>query len=128
MLTERDLSRLYGVRSELKDVFNLAKDRVQLQMPHCDIIVTEGLRSAERQKKLVEAGASKTMKSNHLTGRAFDFAVVLNGDVNWSWPLYMKAGEIIEGAAEDLGVKIVWGGRWKTFRDGPHVELAKDWP
>jgi peptidoglycan L-alanyl-D-glutamate endopeptidase CwlK len=28
-------------------------------------------------------------------------------------------------AAAELGVAIVWGGDWKSFKDGPHFELDK---
>jgi peptidoglycan L-alanyl-D-glutamate endopeptidase CwlK len=28
-------------------------------------------------------------------------------------------------AATDLNVPIVWGGDWKSFRDGPHFELNR---
>jgi len=28
-------------------------------------------------------------------------------------------------AAADLGVQIIWGGDWLTFRDGPHFELPR---
>jgi peptidoglycan L-alanyl-D-glutamate endopeptidase CwlK len=27
-------------------------------------------------------------------------------------------------AANELGVKVVWGGDWKSFKDGPQWELA----
>ena len=64
----------------------------------------------------------------HQKGRAFDFGLVVGKTARWDWPLFMQAGKIVKGAAEDLGIRIVWGGDWTKFRDGPHVELAKDWP
>ena len=26
-------------------------------------------------------------------------------------------------AAKELGVNIVWGGDWKSFKDGPHFQI-----
>lgn len=126
MLTERDHARLFGVRAELRDVAALAKDRIELQMPGVTFFITEGLRSTERQAELVKAGASRTMKSQHIVGRAFDFALMVGKEVRWDTPLYKQAAEIIKGAAEDIGVRIVSGGDWKTFKDYPHIELARD--
>jgi peptidoglycan L-alanyl-D-glutamate endopeptidase CwlK len=28
-------------------------------------------------------------------------------------------------AAQELKVPIVWGGDWRTFKDGPHIELDR---
>jgi peptidoglycan L-alanyl-D-glutamate endopeptidase CwlK len=128
MLTERDHKRLQGVRAELRDVAQLASARIPAEMPGVTFFITEGLRTEERQRELLIAGASRTMKSNHITGRAFDFALSVRGEVRWDWPLFKKAGQIIKACAEDIGVRIVWGGDWKTLTDGPHIELAKDFP
>jgi peptidoglycan L-alanyl-D-glutamate endopeptidase CwlK len=35
----------------------------------------------------------------------------------------------MKDAAKQEGVNIVWGGDWRTFKDGPHFELTrKDYP
>jgi peptidoglycan L-alanyl-D-glutamate endopeptidase CwlK len=127
MLSERDTLRLNGVRAELRDVAELAARRIKEEMG-VTMIITEGLRLEKRQAELVKVGASNTMTSNHLTGRAFDFGLIVGKQARWDWPLFMQAGKIVKGAAKDLGVRIVWGWDWVKFRDGPHVELAKDWP
>jgi peptidoglycan L-alanyl-D-glutamate endopeptidase CwlK len=88
-------------------------------------IVTEGLRTKARQAQLVKAGASKTMNSRHITGHAIDVAAVVNGEVRWDWPLYSAIAKTVKAAAKDLGVPIIWGGDWKSFRDGPHFELDR---
>lgn len=89
------------------------------------IIVTEGVRTHTRQAELYKAAATMTMNSRHLTGHAVDLAVTVHGDVRWDWPLYMRLGALMKSNALRLGVKMVWGGDWKTFKDGPHFEL--DW-
>lgn len=88
-------------------------------------IVTEGLRTAQRQRELKAAGASKTLNSRHLTGHAIDVACLLDGKVRWDWPLYDKLSKAVKKAARELKVPIVWGGDWPKFRDGPHYELCR---
>lgn len=127
-LSQRDLDRLKGVRSELRDLATVVSNVIPVAMPGVKFFITEGLRTVERQKQLVASGASKTMKSNHITGRAFDFGLLVGKEARWDWPLFMQAGKIIKAEAAKLGIRIVWGGDWPKFRDGPHVELAKDWP
>ena len=88
-------------------------------------IVTEGLRTLARQKQLKAAGASCTLNSRHITGHAIDVAALVNGKVRWDWPLYHAVSLEMKQAAADLGVPIVWGGDWRSFKDGPHFELDR---
>lgn len=120
-MDERSLKRLEGVHPKLvRLIRSFAKQSPQ------QFIVTEGLRTPERQRQLVEAGASRTMNSKHLTGRAVDLAVVLDGEVRWDWPLYRQLADNLKAHASKTGVRIVAGADWTTFRDGPHFELHKD--
>lgn len=89
-----------------------------------DIEVSEVKRSVKRQIELVNAGASQTMRSRHLTGHAADIYCTVGGKVRWDWPLYSKAAAHIKATAKTLGIAIVWGGDWK-MRDGPHFELDR---
>lgn len=86
-------------------------------------VVTEGLRTYERQKQLFAAGATTTLKSRHLTGHAFDVAALVDGEVRWDWPLYKRIADAIKSQAKQLDIGIQWGGDWKTFKDGPHFQL-----
>lgn len=88
--------------------------------------VTEGLRTYERQKNLVKAGASKTLNSRHLTGHAVDIVCIVNGEARWDWPLYERVAQHILMIADNLTIPVVWGGNWPTFRDGPHYELDRN--
>jgi len=90
-----------------------------------DFMITEGLRTAERQAALVKAGASRTTRSRHLTGHAVDVAALVEGQVRWDWPLYGRIAEAFKAAALDLKTPLIWGGDWKTLRDGPHFELDR---
>ena len=117
-LSQKSLKKLEGVHPDLVRVVIKA-----ITLTNLDFCVTEGLRSVERQKQLVAAGASKTMRSRHLTGHAVDLAAMVNGEIRWDWPLYAKLAEFMKDAAKSENAKIEWGGDWTTFKDGPHFQL-----
>lgn len=132
-LNARSRDRLKGVHPDLVDVV----ERAAAIGPA--FIVTEGLRTTERQKQLLLAGASRTMNSRHITGHAVDLAALVDGKVRWDWPLYCKLAEAMRAASVERGIPIRWGGTWKllseisgpvtmdilsrSFPDGPHFEL-----
>lgn len=118
--SQRSLDNLDGVHPDLQAVAHKA-----LELASIDFVVIEGLRSVSRQKKLFESGASRTMNSRHLTGHAIDIAAWVDGTVRWDWPLYDVLAVYFKKAANDLGVKIIWGGDWQSFKDGPHYELCR---
>ena len=113
--------RLNGVHDDLVRVANRAAELAPF-----DIQVLEGLRTVERQKQLVANGASKTMRSRHLTGHAVDLAPVVDGEISWHWPHYHLLAPAVKDAAHELGVAIEWGGDWVSFKDGPHWQLPWD--
>jgi len=117
-LGKRSRERLIGVHPDLVIVFATAIQRTKV-----DFTVLEGMRTLERQKALVKSGASKTLKSRHLTGHAVDVAPLIDGEVRWDWPLYHDLAKVIKQAAKDCGIPIEWGGSWATFKDGPHWQL-----
>jgi peptidoglycan L-alanyl-D-glutamate endopeptidase CwlK len=122
MMTPRDKARLSGVHPDLVAVVEAARQQVPF-------IVVEGMRTRERQAQLVKSAASRTMDSRHLTGHAVDLAPMIGGTVSWDWPLYHRLAKIVKVAAAQENVPIVWGGDWRTFKDGPHWELPwKQYP
>lgn len=124
MLTARDLKRLEGVHKDLVRVVKLASKKTSTPF-----MVIEGLRTKTRQAQLVRAGASRTMRSRHLTGHAVDLAALVEGKVRWDWPLYSSIAFAMKAAAAELGVALEWGGDWKSFKDGPHFQLSwKEYP
>lgn len=124
------LAKLDGVHRDLVAVIAAASAA-------CDtpFTVIEGLRTVARQKELVARGASKTMRSRHLTGHAVDL-----------WPLDPVTGKAlpagtpaaearlwadlriiaaaVKSEAKARGIAVEWGGDWATFRDGPHFQLT----
>ncbi len=125
-LLDRDRLRLAGVHPDLVRMV----ERARLAVP---FIVVEGLRTRERQARLVAIGASRTLNGRHLTGHAVDLAYWLddgdgvpeNGEARWDWPLARHLASAMKAAAAEEGVALVWGGDWASFPDGPHFELAR---
>lgn len=119
-LSSRSLARLDGVHPDLVRVVKRA-----IELTPVDFGITEGLRTKERQRQLVQAGASRTMNSRHLTGHAVDVVAYIGSEVRWDWGLYPRIAKAFRQAAAELNVPIVWGGDWVKLRDGPHFELDR---
>ena len=131
-LSARSRSRLVGVHPELVRVVELA-----IRLTTVDFVVTAGNRTKEEQAALYAQGRTKpgpvvtwTLNSNHIGGRAVDVVPFVNGAVEWDnngklglWP---RIAEAFESAAKELGVPLVWGGRWAK-PDRPHFELRRGW-
>lgn len=117
--SKRSLDNLVGVKQPLVDLFMEA-----ITNSPYDFVITCGLRTVEQQKVLVATGKSTTMRSKHLTGNAVDFACFdENGKITWEAKYYKAVATHIKKLATKLGVKIVWGGDWKSFVDMPHIQL-----
>jgi hypothetical protein len=94
-----------------------------------DVTIIEGLRSEERQKELLEKGATKVKYSRHMEGKAVDLAPYPIDWENRDGFHYM--GGMIRGIAHQLGLKIRWGGDWDSdgdvkdngFDDLVHIEV-----
>lgn len=119
-LSTASRSKLVDVHPALVAVI----ERAVIETP-VDFRVTEGRRTVARQKQLFAAGATQTMNSRHLTGHAVDVVALVGGQVRWDWPLYPRIASAIKQAALELHTPIVWGGDWKTLKDGPHFELDR---
>lgn len=118
--SERSLRELEGIHPDLRKVADRA-----LQLSEIDFIITDGLRTIEEQREYVRKGASKTMKSRHLTGHAVDFVAYHEGRITWDAKLMRKIAAAFKAAAAELKIPVVWGGDWKSFVDMPHVELDR---
>lgn len=123
-LSNRSLERLEGVHPKLVEVVKRA-----IEISTVDFIVIEGVRSLTQQRENVKKGASKTMNSKHLIqptgyGHAVDLGPLINGKIPWEdLDQFRLVSRAMKNAAEDLGVKITWGGDWTSFYDGPHYQI-----
>lgn len=124
--SQRSLKNLTGIHPDLRR----ALDRALATSP-IDFVIIEGLRSLERQKQLVAAKASKTMRSRHLTGHAVDLVPLLDLDRDgkveteemFNIPLMRQLNVHIAAAFETEKVPFEWGGEWGW--DFPHYELHR---
>lgn len=121
-LTQRDVDRLKGVHPDLVKLVQAVSDML---LGPLTFMVIEGLRTPERQRELVKAGKSQTQNSRHLTGHAVDLGVLIDGKLTWDFKVYKTLADIVKANAARLGTPIVWGGDWRTLRDGPHFELDR---
>lgn len=112
--------RLAQVHPDLQRVFNEA-----IKDSPLDFSITEGLRTKERQKELFSAGKSQTMNSRHLTGKAVDIAVLVDGKITWDLKYYRIVTDHIKSVAKKLDIPIVCGIDWISFVDGVHIELNR---
>jgi len=145
-LSERSLSKLQGVDERLVLTVHLAIQRTKI-----DFGVICGLRSVEEQKALYQKGASKTMASKHLDGKAVDLMAYIDGRGSWELNLYDDIGDAMISAAKEADVPLRWGCAWhirdcreyngtceqmmneyidirraegaRPFLDGPHWEI-----
>lgn len=118
--SSRSKEKLKGVDEKLVDVIEISL----MESPY-DFGITEGLRTIEKQKEYVRTGKSQTMNSYHLNGRAVDIVVYKDGKVTWDLKYYKEIADIVKEIAAEKGLKITWGGDWKTLVDGPHFQIEK---
>ena len=114
-LSQRSLDRLEGVDERLQSVVKSA-----IGMTKTDFGVICGLRTIEEQRKLVDKGASKTMKSKHIGGNAVDLMAYIGSRGSWELNLYDDLADAVKEAAIDLGVPVRWGAAW-------HINDIREW-
>ncbi len=106
-LSQRSLDNLEGVHEDLISVAKAAIDITTV-----DFAVIEGLRTVEKQKELVEKGASQTMNSKHLEGKAIDVMAYVDGRGCWELNVYDEIAEAFKLAGSALYIPIRWGAAW----------------
>lgn len=116
ILGDRSTKNLVGVNADLVKVVKRA-----LELSPVDFTVIEGLRTKERQAELMKQGFTRTLNSRHIVGEAVDIVPL---PVDWNNPKpFGLVAEAMKKAADELGVKIAWGGDWRTFKDLPHYQI-----
>lgn len=123
-LSEKSKERRSGVDQRLIEISDLA---IEITIIDFGIPRDGGVRIAERQKELYDAGKSKAdgykKLSEHQSKRALDFYAYVNGRASWEpRHLSMVACAMLQ-AASLLGYKLQWGGLWRGFKDMPHIQI-----
>lgn len=89
-----------------------------------DCTIIEGHRDMEKQKQYFREGRTKTLASKHLSlpSMAVD---VMPYPIDWEDKKRMyEFATFVKGVAHGMGIKIRWGGDFKSFFDAPHWELV----
>lgn len=143
---KRSLENLRGVHPDLVKVMIEA-----IKYSPIDFTIFSGVRTLQEQKDLYALGRTKVNpdgkskskplgnivtnangvnnKSNHQVksdnfGHAIDFVPYVNGTLDWNTGRnFSSIANHIKNTANNLGIKISWGGNWK-FKDLPHIELS----
>jgi peptidoglycan L-alanyl-D-glutamate endopeptidase CwlK len=107
MLSERSIRNLQGVHPDLVRCVEMAHD-----LSKYDFIVVEGLRTEATQRAYIAKGASRTMRSYHIIGRAVDLIIIENGKIYEGLDRYAHVADCMDEAADELGIDIKWGAVW----------------
>ena len=119
---KKSKERLKGVDNKLIKVLN---ELIKIM----DVTIIEGVRSSERQEKLLKQGATKVKYSKHMEGKAVDLAPY---PIDWDdLERFYYMGGMIRGIGKELGINVRWGGDWdsdgnirdQSFNDIVHVEI-----
>jgi peptidoglycan LD-endopeptidase CwlK len=97
-LSQRSLDKLDGVDEKLVATVKLA-----IAVAKIDFGVICGLRTMEEQRVLVDKGASKTMRSKHLDGKAVDLMAYIGSRGSWELNLYDDIADAMKEAAVETG-------------------------
>ena len=114
-LSKRSLNNLEGVDERLVEVVQYA-----IEVTKVDFGVIEGLRTLDRQRQLVASGASQTMKSKHIDGKAVDLMAYIGRRASWELSLYDDIADAMKLAAIEVDVPVRWGAAW-------HIPDIRDW-
>lgn len=106
-LGKQSEANLVGVHPELVQLV-----RIAITLTDIDFSVFEGLRTLERQKKLVATGASRTLDSYHLTGDAVDLVPYVDGQPRWEMALCNQVAQAMHEACSRLHLRLIWGRVW----------------
>jgi peptidoglycan LD-endopeptidase CwlK len=99
-LSNRSLEKLEGVDDAL-----VAVVRQAIGISKIDFGVICGMRTIQEQEELVARGASQTMKSKHLDGKAVDLMAYIGSRASWELNLYDDIADAMAIASRDIGVR-----------------------
>lgn len=136
VLGKQSKNNLIGVHPNLVKVIETA-----IVDSPIDFTVTSGVRTLKEQQELYAQGRTKPgsivtkadgikNKSNHQVkadgmGHAVDIAPYINGKLDWNNTANFKIlSAHVLATAKCLGIKVVWGGNFKSILDLPHYELG----
>lgn len=119
--SEISLNRLRTCHPDLQTLFLHVVKKTD-----CTIVC--GFRNKEDQDKAFHDGFSKVQwpngKHNKLPSEAVD---VMPYPIDWEDVGRLEEfAKVVKETAEELGIKVTWGGSWTSFPDRPHWEIPKE--
>lgn len=134
--SNNSLSKLKGVHPNLVKVMNEAIKETPI-----DFSIIYGVRTTKEQQALYAKGRTKPgsivtnadglrNKSNHQVksdglGYAVDICPYVNGKLDWvNESNFRIIAAHILATAKCLGIKVNWGGNFRSIKDLPHFELG----
>ena len=125
VLSEKSKANMCCVDERL---IRIAHRAIQITKIDFGIPNTGGIRSEKAQNKLFREGRSKAdgyeKRSKHQEGKALDFYAWVHGSASWEKEHLAQVAAAFLQAANDLGIRIRWGGLFHSFTDMPHIELV----
>lgn len=116
-----------------REVLHTCDERLQNilneAIKHYDFSVVHGYRNMEEQNTLFNQGFSKLRwplsKHNSYPSRAVDIVPFPGG---WENPnaFFDRMATFVLAEASRQGVRLEWGGHWRSFPDYAHFELKDD--
>jgi peptidoglycan L-alanyl-D-glutamate endopeptidase CwlK len=119
-LSKRSNNRLNTVDPRMQYVV-----REAIKLTKIDFGVICGKRTEAEQRKLVESGASQTMKSKHLDGIAVDLMAYVGSRASWELNLYDDIADAMAKAARKFDIGVCWGAAWATPSDPYPMDISK---
>lgn len=116
----RSKERLATCHPDIQKVLNEA-------IKHYDFSVIWGHRGKEAQNRAYEDGNSKLKwpqsRHNSQPSEAVDIVPYPGAFDNTDEEFYLMATYVYRAAAK-VGVRLTWGGHWRSFKDLAHFELS----
>lgn len=117
-------SRLKTCHPKLQEIMN---ELIKVM----DVTILVGYRDEKDQNTAYSKGNSTlkypNSKHNKRPSRAVDVAPWVNGGIPWkNKEKFCEMGGMMKAIAHMKGIKVRWGGDFKTFFDGPHLELLDE--
>ena len=129
----RSLRRLSTCHDDLQRLMTAS-----LQHPDCpsDMTIVYGHRTNAEQAELYAQGRTRPgrvvtnarpgqSRHNSLPSDAVDVIPYIDGAGSWDWDHIEPMAAHIKRVAAALGIKVTWGGDFKSFRDGAHFERPR---
>lgn len=123
-----DPSSMEGVDPRMQQVVRRAQEIDRAK--GYGFTIYSGRRTTDEQRVLVQRGASRTMNSRHIPGRAVDLIGLTPSGRRLSQSQYnnprdssySRINDSMTQASRELGIPITWGGTWTNIDPG-HFQL-----